>query len=367
MRKMRLVQIGLVVFFLVCLWIGLGKVDKKTAAPPLIRWVPAIEQEKDDKNRQEKTLPEQPLPVKKDKKKSPGESSEKGAAENTGKPASPDRPENNCSPRPPSTGSGKDGQKKADRKKKTWPDAGPQLFRKAPNVISSQLESFWGYQPNDLVYGELFENGSYEQEGELDALRAYLDVICKRLQPAGSQQVRKIRSALLNSDLDKWWFEKSEKSLERGVHALARAEQSMKDKDLRLEASPENLESLLDLYINLLEKEEKKLMQKEAGMTEVDNRFFHARGLARVCSLTLLDVDRSFRGASYFDDLKKDFVRARALLDKAAAMSPWMVMGGEQDELFSNHLLIMSYNLDQSRNRLEHARRLLNSLSTTGQ
>jgi|GEM_PF-4344421 len=349
MKKIRFVQISLVLLLIMGLWIGLTKVHREKTDHSVIKWVPAEKKqapqpEKDTEKGPNKTSekPEQKktnTPVEKAPEKAQADKERKAE-----KPEEETKKEEEAKPKPP---------------KKRWPDARPYLFRKAPAIISAQLDSFGGYKVNDLIYGKLFENGTYEQRGEMDALRAYLGLLLNRLQPAGAPELRRVKNTLVTSNLEKWWFTKSEDTLEEGIKALEHAEGALKENRLRLKASPSNLATIADLYIALLESEEKDLWEGEPGFSETDNRFFHARGVANSCAVTLSDVEKSFSGTSYFPEIKKDLDMAQAWLSRAASMAPWLVMGGDPDELTSNHLVIMAYMLDKSRESLESVRQNL--------
>ncbi len=341
MKKIRFVQISLVLLLIVGLWIGLNRVHREKTDRSVIRWVPAEDQAapEHEKNTEKKAEESPRQPVK--------ENPEKARTDKRQKTEKPD------------VETEKKKEKKAEPEKKTWPDARPHLFRRAPGIISAELDSFGGYRVNDLIYGKLFENGAHEQRGEMDALRAYLGLLLNQLQPAGAPELRRVKNTLVTSDLDKWWFTKSEDTLEEGIKALEHAGGALKENRLRLKASPSNLTAIVDLYITLLKSEEKALLEGEPGFTETDNRFFHARGAANSCAVTLSDVEKSFSGASYFPEIKKDLDTAQAWLSRAVAMDPWLVMGGDPDELSSNHLVIMAFMLDKSRESLENLRQNL--------
>ena len=53
---------------------------------------------------------------------------------------------------------------------------------------------------------------------------------------------------------------------------------------------------------------------------------------------------------------RKKWADALGWLGKAQDMEPLMVLGGDLDEYSSNHLLLMAYSLERSREKMEAAR-----------
>ena len=232
----------------------------------------------------------------------------------------------------------------------TWPLAGPEFIEAMVVVLARMEQSTLGYRINDLVIGKILDNETNHQRGELMAVQEYLKLVTGMAGPKPSGQVARVKSTIMASDLTKWWA--SEKLLREGSLAVAEMADGVKVKKVKMPGDPGTLKKLILLSASLLSSEQEKLLTLEIEFTEKDNIFYHARGVAEASREFINGADKSFKEAVRQRNAREDIKTAIEWLDTAAGMDPVMVLGGDPDEISSNHLIIMAYALERAEDAL---------------
>jgi hypothetical protein len=245
-------------------------------------------------------------------------------------------------------------EKSSDKDEKavfeTWPLAGPEFIEAMVVVLARMEQSTLGYRINDLVIGKILDNETNHQRGEFMAAREYLKLVTGMAGPKSSGQVARVKSTIMASDLTKWWA--SEKLLREGSQAVAEMADGVKAKKVKMPGDPGTLKKLILLSASLLSSEQEKLLTPEIEFAEKDNIFYHARGVAGASGELINGADESFKEAVKRRNAREDIKTAIEWLDTAAGMDPLMVLGGDPDEISSNHLIIMAYALERAEDAL---------------
>lgn len=237
--------------------------------------------------------------------------------------------------------------------KEVWPPAGPEVLVALARVLAEEKQSSLGYRVNDLVIGKIFENGTNQQQGELRAVQEYLKLLLGQAKPLAA--VGPARETLLLGDLEKFWFPSAEKTLGQGVSSLQNLGSAVKAGRVALPGDPAALHDFLELSASLLETEEKALAGDDLTYTTEDNVFYHARGVARAAAQSLRAGRTSYAAAIEAQGVKTNLDLALQWLDQAAAMDPLIVLQGGLDDFRSNHLLLLAFSLEKSRQALKAA------------
>jgi hypothetical protein len=245
-------------------------------------------------------------------------------------------------------------EKSSDKDEKAvfeaWPLAGPEFVEAMAVVLARMEQSTLGYRINDLVIGKVLDNETNHQRGELMAAREYLKLATGMAGPKSSGQVARVKSTIMASDLTKWWA--SERLLREGSLAVAEMADGVKAKKLKIPGDPGSLKKLILLAASLLSTEQEKLLTGEIEFAKKDDIFYHARGVAGASGEFMNGAEESFKEAAKRRKARQDIKTAVEWLDTAAGMDPLMVLGGDPDEISSNHLIIMAYALERAEDAL---------------
>jgi hypothetical protein len=235
----------------------------------------------------------------------------------------------------------------------SWPPAGPQVVDALAAVLAGMGQSPLGFRINDLVIGRLLDNGTSEQEGEIEAVRAYLGWLSARAAPPNADPLAAARASLLEGNLGKWWFPSGEKTLARGMAALEETSAAMKSGAIRSPGGPQDLKDFLLASSSLLSGQAGML--SGGSVADADRAFYRARGTAAAVSAALQGAEESYAAALKDRGAGDDLKRALDSLNAARAMDPLVVLAGPPGSLRANHLLLLAYDLGRAADALSAA------------
>jgi len=222
------------------------------------------------------------------------------------------------------------------------------------DVMQHDLDSFDGWRPNDLLYGKIFDNCTNEELGHLAVLRESVEILKEDIARRGAlddfvPDLVKAQEAF-DSDPYKWWRPSAGSRMQEGVTAL----KSYRDQLIQGEAGffprPDNLAHLLDHDVTLLGDLHKRLVGR-VGFFKTDNEFYYSRGAAAGMARLYAAMERDFAPEIQARGLEKLMEEARASLELAAKMHPWIVLDGGDDSFRANHRLNMAAHLAEARTK----------------
>jgi hypothetical protein len=263
-----------------------------------------------------------------------------------------------CTPVDPCRGPGAEGAGKGPVVKteapKPWPNAGPGLVDPIVILLAREKQSFWGYRLNDLVVGKILDNGTAQQQGEIDALRPQLQYLAATLRPAHADPVARMSASLIEADLGKYWLTSGETQLDRGIKALQSISADLAERRLKLPADPDHLREIVLRAAETL-KTECAALAADTGLLATDNRLYHARGVAIALDDLLAGAMPAMDQAVEEGKVKAELRSARGDLAAARAMDPWLVLGRGGQRIKANHLARMAASLEAARASLDKA------------
>ena len=333
MSRLRLLQALVAVALIIGIGVGLSRVRWTSGDRPLVRWLPG-EPEVSPVAEPEPALPET-IPAK-DPASEPMQCYViKGPVRMAFEPEPEPKPEPEPAPI-------------------VWPGAGPQTLEAVARLIEDELRSSAGYEANDLIIGKLFDNVSHEQRGKLEAALEHLGLILPLAKPS-TQAVNDARQDLLQADLEKWWLPSAEKTLAKGAADLLALVLEVKDGNVKLPGDPLTLKKALILINFSLDRQQQELTADDISWTEVDNRFYRARGVARASYAILDAIIAAYPEPIKSQSIAADLSETLRWLGQASEMNPLVVMGGDLDGFTSNHLVLMAYTLEKASDALDRA------------
>ncbi len=237
----------------------------------------------------------------------------------------------------------------------SWPDMDGAPLMAMSRILAEELESTWGWRADDLVIGRLFDNGASRQKGEAQAIKAYARVFTGRARPGNAGPVKALNESMVKGDLEKLWFPSGKKTALLGLSALDDLAIALDKKEkINLPADPKTLNAAVKATVDILEREIKAVTDPEIGTMKDDNALHHARGVALVSEAVLSSMAKPFDKAVKKAGAAKDLKTAVSHLKVAGQIDPLTVLGGDEEELSSNHLLLMAYELDQASDALKN-------------
>lgn len=262
---------------------------------------------------------------------------------------------------------------------KTPPPAGA-VFSGTLITLGDQLLEAW--LPNDKLYPSvLLDNPQNYQLGVLEVLRYATRVLRDDLSRQRTTDKIDPRADLaftaFSNNPNLWLFPAAEAKFSGGVKALREYETGLKNGSSNFYPRTDNLIVLVDQFASLLGGESTRLAnaprdtslrlsQETAGdrntegekvtyvkvpWSQIDDNFYHARGVAYGMREALLAARFEFR-----DVIK--IKRSGDLLDSVIAdlalaqFEPWMVLNGARDSMFANHSLTLMATMQDARQKL---------------
>jgi len=233
-------------------------------------------------------------------------------------------------------------QEKKPEKKPQKP-LGVSFVSSLTELMESELKSFGGWRPNDLIFGRIFHNRKYEQLGELEVVRHSVRILKSEIARAGVTDQFDPDLALAEADFwndpRKFWFPSAESKFREGILALKRYCQRLEKGEARFYPRSDNLYLLLSEYARILGDIHYQLIRQDVGWFEVDNWFFYARGVAKAMDKVYEAILEDFGGEIKARKLEKLFKEAIADFKQASRLNPLIVLNGDPDDLRANHRL----------------------------
>lgn len=341
MKKLRWFQAGLVLVLVLLMVLAWFHVRNTGGGEPLIRWIPASEAEALSRRGGE-VAPVSP-------------ESKRAAAQEPVKEKSPE-----CAPAGEGAAPAEEAAKEEEGPEIVWPPAGPGILEAVISPLAGELESFWGYRANDLVVGKILDDRTNQQRGEAEAMQSYVGFVADRSGP-GNEAIVRVRAAIVDSDLSKWWFPSAESRLAEGLEAVGDMAAAMDRGEVVMPGDPATLADLLGLCASLLAAEEEVLT--DSGSTlDGDDRFYHARGVAVVTGKVISGVFDSFPAVLENQGARTDLDSALNRLEQAANMDPLWVSSGGEDGSDPGHLVLLSYQLGQAGDFIRRAEKRMRTM-----
>lgn len=253
-------------------------------------------------------------------------------------------------------------------------------------MVNDMLES---WLPNDLLYPTIWlDNPQNFQLGQLEVIRYSTRVLRDKL--SRQRTTDKIDPAAdraftdFSNNPELWIFPSAESKFRDGVKALEEYRAGLKDGTSHFYPRADNLIELLDQLTSLLGGENtrlsnaprdwgvrlseetagdrytegEKVQRVKVSWTEIDDNFYHARGVAYALRQVMLAVQWEFA-----DILR--IKRSSELLDNVieelalANFEPLMVLNGSRDSIFANHSLKLMATLEDVRQKLINLQHML--------
>jgi hypothetical protein len=223
-------------------------------------------------------------------------------------------------------------------------------------VMKDELESFGGWRPNDLVFGNIWHNRKYEQLGKLEVVRHTVRVFKQDIARSGGMDKFDPNVALAEADFwndpEKFWFPSAESKYKSGVQELLKYKECLQRGDTKFHPRSDNLYRLLDQYIAILGDVHHQLMRRDVGFFETDNIYFYSRGAASAMADILMAVETDFSEAIEGRGLTKLMGETIQPLKQAAGLKPLIVLSGDTDDLRANHRLNLAAYISEARTKL---------------
>jgi hypothetical protein len=243
--------------------------------------------------------------------------------------------------------------------------------------------------PNDLIYPTvLLDNPQSFQLGQLEVLRYATRVLRDKLSRQRTTdkidpEADKAFTAFSNNP-HLWLWPSFESKLAAGAKALEAYRRGLGRDESHFYPRADNLIELLDQLTSLLGGENtrlanappdraERLSEETAGdqflsgerrrvvqvpWLEVDNNFYHARGVAYALRQVLLAVKWEFREileVKRSGELMDTVIEDLALAD----FEPLLVLNGSRDSVFANHSLMLMATLEDVRQKLINLQQML--------
>jgi len=261
------------------------------------------------------------------------------------------------------------------------------LFTDTLIRLTRQMVQAW--LPNDLIYPTvLMDNPQNFQLGQLEVLRYSTRVLRDKLSRQRTTDKIDPHADRAFTDFSNnprlWVFPSYESKLKDGIKALTSYRKGLDDGVSHFYPRADNLIELLDQLTSLLggentrlanaprDREERlsvetagdqytsgeKLKRTRVPWLEIDDNFYHARGVAYALRQVLMAVRWEFR-----EILK--IKRSQELMDTVledlalADFEPMMVLNGDRDSVFANHSLKLMATLEEVRQKLINLQAML--------
>lgn len=253
-------------------------------------------------------------------------------------------------------------------------------------MVNNMLES---WLPNDIIYPSiLLDNPQNFQRGQLEVVRYSTRVLRDKL--SRQRTTDKIDPAAdraftdFSNNPELWIFPSAESKFRDGVKSLEKYRAGLSDGSSHFYPRADNLIELLDQLTSLLGGENtrlsnaprdwglrmseetagdrysegEKLRKIKVPWTQIDDNFYHARGVAYALRQVMVAVRWEFN-----EILRVK--RSTELLDNVieelglANFEPLVVLNGSRDSIFANHSLKLMATLEDVRQKLINLQHML--------
>jgi hypothetical protein len=221
-------------------------------------------------------------------------------------------------------------------------------------LVQSDLDSFGGWRPNDLLFGKVFENRTNEELGHLAVVRESVEILKEDLGRRGAldefnPELAKAEAAF-DSDPTKLWSPSAESRIQEGIAGLRGYRDELIQGQAGFLPRPDSFSRLLDHYVTLLGELDKRLIAP-AGFFKSDNEFYYSHGVAQGLAQVYGAMQRDFAPEIQGRGLQKLMDESQLSLEAAAKMHPWITLDGGDDDFRANHRLNMAAHLDEARTK----------------
>ena len=235
------------------------------------------------------------------------------------------------------------------------------------DLMSTQMDSFGGWLPNDLVLtpGAVQDNLPNFQLGVLQVVRHSARVLRdnltrERTSDAGHPATDQAHTAY-NNDPRKWAFPSAENAFQRGNSALRRFAAELGGL-ANLYPRADNLIELLKIFISDLGTVSTRLLEahdsNRISWFEIDDNFYFAQGAGFAMYGMMLAVREDFQGVlADKNALKITDLILRSL--KASQFEPWLVTNGSKSGFLANHSNNLKVFLDDARQKMKSLESIL--------
>jgi hypothetical protein len=261
------------------------------------------------------------------------------------------------------------------------------VFSQSLITLGDQLMKGW--LPNDKIYQTiLLDNPQSYQLGQLEVLRYSTRVLRDKLSRQRTTDKIDPMADKAFTDFSNnptyWLFPSAESKYKAGVKALRDYQKNLTEGKSSFYPRADNLIELLEQLISLLGGENTRLANAprdwttrlseetagdrytegekyrnvEVSWWQVDNNFYHARGVAYALRHVLLAVEYDFADILKMkraDELMTNIVAELSL----ANFEPLVVLNGSRDSIFANHSLSLMATLENVRQKMQSIKRMV--------
>lgn len=219
--------------------------------------------------------------------------------------------------------------------------------------MQHELDSFWGWRPNDLWITKLGrDNRENYQRGVWEVTRRTAVILAERIARTGSNvSFNKYLNDAANRftrNPDSFWFPSAESEYEGAIKNLNKYKDQLVRGEENFYTRPDNVIPLLVEFRTRLGDCDDKLVRKEGNLEsqvstfEADDRFYYAQGVASAILPLLEAIQHDFGVTLETRSGMEPLHRAIEALREASHLSPWIVLEGDYDGLLANQRANMS-------------------------
>lgn len=257
-----------------------------------------------------------------------------------------------------------------DEEKPTLRDVGVMLFETTYHQYEREMNSFFGWTPNDMWGLQHWDNRVNRQLGvrycSVELLRTLSPAISKfgSVDEEDTRLVTAHQRGLAYDPYD-WIFPMSESKIREGFHLIQDYQDDLLNDavdNATINITARDLEIIL-LAISGLDNDDKqgilevphsRLTKTNADVswTDLDDRVFFAQGCAVVARDALVVMRYAFEQKIIDAGAMENMNRAIQNLESATQFQPWWVMRGEWDSMFADHRAKMARYYNDARKRI---------------
>lgn len=239
---------------------------------------------------------------------------------------------------------------------------GAALATAIATVMEHELDSFWGWRPNDFfLWGPWLwaDNNSNRQLGILLAVRETTRVMKDHLTKVSSDAYDPnlvVADTMFRNDPERLLPPSAEDRFRRAAAALRDYVRGLKsDPPTSKPLNRRNVEliRLFQAWSDLLGDAHASLYRDGVGALETDDLFYRAQGIAHGMDVAIRAVRYEYReelrARPILDTLFEEVAQA---LRQAARLKPLIVLDGDPESLFANHRRNLDAYINEARQKM---------------
>ncbi len=235
---------------------------------------------------------------------------------------------------------------------------GARFAEASVEVLKKELNSFWGWRPNDYITF-FTDNTKNFQLGVLEVARRAAVVLSERISRTGStaslnKNLEEARN-LLMVKADAYMFPSAGFSYENAVEDIEKYREQLIQGHAAFFNRTDNLIPLLQRFEDLLGSCDENLVKQteEDGTTvstfAADDYFYYAQGVASAMVPILEAISEDFHETISSRLSMPTLHHITHSCEEAADLHPWMVFNGDLDGIIANHRANMATFISHAR------------------